>query len=240
MYKCRRRQDAGSDRCARLRIKSRERPVFKSPNKVRRLLLTGVMLMNGNERKALRRMQVSEEVNKMALTLEEKKAVVAEVAEVAKGAYSAVAAEYRGLTVEEMTGLRVKARQDNVYLRVIKNTLARRALEDTDFACMSDRLTGPLVLAFSREDPGAAARVTKDFAKEHDKFMVTMLSVGGQLLEPSEIDRLAMLPTRDQAISMLMSVMQAPVAKFVRTLNEVPGKLVRTVAAIRDQKQQAA
>ena len=176
----------------------------------------------------------------MALTLEEKKAVVAEVAEVAKGAYSAVAAEYCGLTVEEMTDLRDKARQDNVYLRVVKNTLARRALEDTDFACMSDRLTGPLVLAFSREDPGAAARVTKDFAKQHDKFTVTMLSVGGQLLEPAEIDRLATLPTRDQAISMLMSVMQAPVAKFVRTLNEVPGKLVRTTAAIRDQKQQAA
>jgi ribosomal protein L10 len=121
----------------------------------------------------------------MALTLEEKKAVVAEVAEVAQGALSAVAAEYRGLTVEELTDLRIKARQDNVYLRVIKNTLARRALEDTDFACMSDRLTGPLILAFSREDPGAAARVTKDFAKEHAKFEVTMLSVGGELLEPS-------------------------------------------------------
>ena len=172
----------------------------------------------------------------MALTLEEKKAVVAEVSEVAKEAYSAVAAEYCGLTVEEMTNLRIKARADNVYLRVVKNTLARRALEDTDFACMSDRLTGPLILAFSQEDPGAAARVTKDFAKEHDKFEVTMLSVGGELLEPSEIDKLAKLPTRDQAISMLMAVMKAPTEKFVRTLNEVPGKLTRTVAAIRDQK----
>ena len=176
----------------------------------------------------------------MALTLEEKKAVVAEVSEVAKGAYSAVAAEYCGLTVEELTSLRIKAREDNVYLRVVKNTLARRALSDTDFECMSDRLTGPLILAFSREDPGAAARVAKDFAKEHERFSVTMLSVGGELLEPAEIDRLAKLPTRDQALSMLMSVMQAPVAKFVRTLNEVPGKLVRTVAAVSDQKQQAA
>jgi large subunit ribosomal protein L10 len=176
----------------------------------------------------------------MALTLEEKKAVVAEVAEVARGAYSAVAAEYRGLTVGEVTSLRVKARQENVYLRVVKNTLARRALQDTDFVCMSERLTGPLILAFSREDPGAAARVAKDFAKEHDKFQVTMLSVGGQLLEPPDIDRLASLPTRDQAISMLMSVMQAPVAKFVRTLNEVPSKLARTLAAVRDQKQQTA
>jgi large subunit ribosomal protein L10 len=176
----------------------------------------------------------------MALTLEEKKAVVAEVAEVAKGAYSALAAQYCGLTVEELTELRVKAHGDNVYLRVVKNTLARRALEDTDFACMRERLTGQLILAFSREDPGAAARVAKDFAREHDKFEVTLLSVGGDLLEPSEIDRLASLPTRDQALGMLMAVMLAPTEKFVRTLNEVPGKLVRTVAAIRDQKQQAA
>jgi len=176
----------------------------------------------------------------MALTLEEKKAVVAEVSEAAKSAYSAVAAQYSGLTVEELTNLRVKAREDNVYLRVVKNTLARRALEETDFSCMTERLTGPLILAFSQEDPGAAARVTREFSKGHDKFEVTMLSVGGQLLEPSELDRLASLPTRDQAISMLMSVMQAPIAKFVRSLNEVPGKLVRTTAAIRDQKQQAA
>lgn len=176
----------------------------------------------------------------MALTLEEKMAVVAEVSEVAKGAFSAVAAVYSGVTVEEMTDLRVKARQDNVYLRVVKNTLARRALENTDFECMSERLTGPLILAFSQEDPGAAARVAKDFAKENDKFEVTMLSVGGELLEPSEIDKLASLPTRDQAISMLMAVMLAPTEKFVRTLNAVPTKLVRTVAAISDQKQQAA
>jgi large subunit ribosomal protein L10 len=151
-----------------------------------------------------------------------------------------LAAQYCGLTVEELTELRVKAHGDNVYLRVVKNTLARRALEDTDFACMRERLTGQLILAFSREDPGAAARVARDFAREHDKFEVTLLSVGGELLEPSEIDRLASLPTRDQALGMLMAVMLAPTEKFVRTLNEVPGKLVRTVAAIRDQKQQAA
>ncbi|MDH5470484.1 MAG: 50S ribosomal protein L10 [Gammaproteobacteria bacterium] len=172
----------------------------------------------------------------MALTLEQKKAVVAEVSEVAKGAYSAVAAEYCGLTVEDLTNLRIKAREDNVYLRVVKNTLARRALADTDFECMSERLTGPLILAFSQEDPGAAARVAKNFAKDHSKFEVTMLSVGGELLEASQIDKLASLPTRDQAISLLMAVMKAPTEKFVRTLNEVPGKLTRTVAAIRDQK----
>ena len=125
-------------------------------------------------------------------------------------------------------------------LRVVKNTLAKRALEGTDFECMSERLTGPLILAFSQEDPGAAARVTKDFAKDNDKFEVTMLSVGGELLERQTSTSLAKLPTRDQAISMLMAVMLAPTEKFVRTLNEVPGKLVRTVAAIREQKQQAA
>lgn len=175
----------------------------------------------------------------MALHLDDKKAIVAEVAAVAAEAHSAVAAEYSGLTVEEMTALRVSARSGGTYLRVVKNTLAKRALEGTDFECMSDELKGPLLLAFSQEDPGAAARVIKDFAKEHEKLQVRLVSIGGQTLPASEIERLASLPTRDQAISMLMSVMQAPVAKFVRTLNEVPGKLVRTVAAVRDSKEAA-
>lgn len=172
----------------------------------------------------------------MALSLEEKKAVVAEVAEVASQAHSAVAAEYSGLTVDEMTELRAKARADGVYVRVVKNTLARRAVQGTEFECMQAGFTGPLVLAFSKDDPGAAARVVKDFAKTHSKLMPKLVAVGGQLLGPGDLDRLASMPTRDQAISMLMSVMQAPVAKFVRTLNEVPGKLVRTVAAVRDAK----
>ena len=173
------------------------------------------VLKQGKERALQLRRGIPEEVNAMALTLEEKKAVVAEVSEVAKGAFSAVAAEYIGLTVEDLTNLRVKAREDNVYLRVVKNTLARRALEDTDFACMSERLTGPLILAFSQEDPGAAARVTKEFAKTHDKFQVTMLSVGGELLEPSDIDKLAKLPTRDQALGTLMAIMLAPTEKLL-------------------------
>jgi large subunit ribosomal protein L10 len=138
-----------------------------------------------------------------------------------------------------MTGLRAKARESSVYLRVVKNTLARRALEGTDFECMKDALVGPLVLAFSKDDPGAAARVLSDFAKTNDKLVVKLVSVGGKLLPAEDIKRLASLPTKDQAISMLLSVMNAPIAKFVRTLNEVPGKLVRTVAAIREQKQQA-
>ncbi len=176
----------------------------------------------------------------MALNLDQKKVVVEEVASVASNALSAVAAEYRGLTVEEMTDLRVKARNEGVYLRVVKNTLARRAVKGTDFECLQDGLVGPLLLAFSQEDPGAAARVIKEFTKDNDKLVVKLVSVGGQLLETSELERLAKMPTRDQAISMLMAVMKAPLDKFARTLNEVPGKLVRTVAAVRDQKEGAA
>ena len=175
----------------------------------------------------------------MALSFAEKEAIVSEVAEVAAGAYSAITAEYIGLSAEEMTELRAKARSGGVYLRVVKNTLARRAVNGTDYECLQDTLTGPLLLAFSQEDPGAAARVLKDFAKENNKLVIKALSVSGQLLAASEIDRLASLPTKEQAISMLMSVMQAPIAKFARTLNEVPGKLVRTVAAVRDAKQAA-
>ena len=175
----------------------------------------------------------------MALRLEDKKAIVAEVAEVAASAYSAVAAEYRGLSVAEMTDLRSKAREGGVYLKVVRNTLARRAVEDTDFACMQDIFVGPLVLAFSQEDPGAAARVVKDFAKDHNKLIVKAVSVSGKLLPAEDLDKLAKMPTYDQAISMLMSVMQAPISKFVRTLAEPHAKLTRTVAAVRDQKQAA-
>lgn len=175
----------------------------------------------------------------MALSFTEKEAIVAEVAEIANSALSVVVAEYAGLESNDMNTLRDKAREGGVCLRVVKNTLARRALEGTEYACLQDTLVGPLVMAFSQEDPGAAARVVKDFAKENDKLAVKALSIGGQLLAASELDRLAKLPTKDQAISMLMSVMQAPVTKLVRTLNEVPGKLVRTVAAIRDDKQAA-
>ena len=153
----------------------------------------------------------------MALNFEQKQAIVAEVAEVASTAFSAVAAEYRGITVEDMTALRVQARNSGVYLRVVKNTLARRAVKDTEFECMSDGLTGPLVLAFSQEDPGAAARVIKDFAKENDKLKVTLVSIGGQMLAPTELETLAKLPTYDQAVSMLMSVMKAPVTKLAQT-----------------------
>jgi len=176
----------------------------------------------------------------VALNLEDKKSIVAEVAAVAAEAHSAVAAEYSGLTVGEMTELREKARNEGVYLRVVKNSLARRAFEGTDFECMGDDLVGQLVLALSMEDPGCAARVVKDFSKEHDKLVTKMVSIGGEKMDASALAQLASLPTYDQAISMLMSVMKAPVEKFVRTLAEPHTKMVRTVAAVRDQKQASA
>jgi large subunit ribosomal protein L10 len=175
----------------------------------------------------------------VALRLDDKVAVVAEVAAVASKAHSAVAAEYRGMTVAQLTNLRKTARESGVYLRVVKNTLARRAVEGTDFACMQEGLVGPLILGFSLDDPGAAGRVFSDFAKQNDKLVVRLVAVGGKQYGPAELERLSKLPTKDQAVAMLMGVMKAPIEKFVRTLAEPHAKLVRTIAAIRDQKEAA-
>ena len=176
----------------------------------------------------------------MALNLEDKKALVAEVAAVAANAQSVVAAQYRGLTVGQMTELRAKARTQGVYMRVVKNTLARKAPAGTSFEPMGAKLKGPLVLAFSKDDPGAAARVVKDFAKGNDKLVPTLVSLGGEVLPGGELEKVASLPTREQALSMLLGVMKAPISKFVRTLAEPAAKLARTVAAVRDQKQAAS
>jgi large subunit ribosomal protein L10 len=176
----------------------------------------------------------------MPLNLEDKKALVAEVNAVAAKALSVVGAENRGLTVGQMTSLRAKARKEGVYMRVVKNTLARKAVTGTPYECISPALKGPLVLAFSKDDPGAAARVVKAFAKDHDKLVTTLVSLGGQLLGPKEIEKVASLPTRQQAIAQLMGLMKAPISKFVRTLAEPQAKLVRTLAAIRAQKEAAA
>ncbi|MCK5727583.1 MAG: 50S ribosomal protein L10 [Methylococcales bacterium] len=175
----------------------------------------------------------------MALILDDKRAVVEEVAAIAAQAHSAVAAEYRGLTVTELTELRKTARETGVYLRVVKNTLARRAVAGTEFECMQEGLVGPLILAFSMEDPGCGARLISDFAKEHDKLITKVVAIGGQVYDASELKKLASLPNRDQALGMLMSVMKAPVEKFVRTLAEPNAKMVRTIAAIKDQKEAA-
>jgi len=171
----------------------------------------------------------------MALTYAEKEAVVAEVADVAGSALSAVAAEYRGLTVDQLTELRSKARENGVYVRVVKNSLAKLAVKGTEFECMQDHFSGPLMLAFSKEDP-AAARLFRDFAKENDQLKITLGAVSGETIDSSDIGKLANLPTRDEAIAQLMSVMNAPVTKLVRTFNEVPSKLVRVVNAVGQAK----
>jgi len=174
------------------------------------------------------------------LTKEQKEAIVAEVAIVARSAHSAIAAEYRGLSVEQMTKLRHDARNAGVYLRVVKNTLARRALTDTGYACMSESLVGPLVLAFSKEEPGSAARVMRDFAKDNDKLVVKVIALNDKLLTPGDLVALATMPTREEALSLLMAVMKAPIEKLARTIKAPADKLVRTIAAVREQKQAAA
>lgn len=173
------------------------------------------------------------------LSQEAKQAIIAEVADVANQAPTAIAAEYSGLTVAAMTDLRTKARAADVYVRVVRNTLAKRALADTKFACMQDGLVGPLLLAFSKEDPSAVARIVRDFSKQNDKLVVKMVALEGQMLDASAVESLANLPTKDEAISKLMALMLAPVTQLARTLAAPHTKLVRTVAAVREQKQAA-
>lgn len=173
----------------------------------------------------------------MTLTLAAKKAVVEEVTAVASKAVSAVVADYRGLTVNQMTQLRSEARKARVYMRVVPNNLTRRAFEKTDFACLNDKLVGPLFLALSLEAPSDAARLLKDFAKTYEHLKVKALSVSGKVYGPEQIDAVANLPTRDEAISKLMFVMRAPIEKMVRTIVAPTSKLVRTVVAIKDTKQ---
>jgi large subunit ribosomal protein L10 len=175
----------------------------------------------------------------MALRLEDKKALVDEVNAVAASAHSAIAAEYRGLTVAQVTALRAKARSQGVYVRVIKNTLARRAVEGTEFACLKEALKGPLILAFSREDPGSAARVVRDFAKDNEKLVTKAVAIGGALYGPADLERLASLPTLDQARAMLLGVLQASGTKLVRTLAE-PAALLARVLAARGKQEEAS
>jgi large subunit ribosomal protein L10 len=171
----------------------------------------------------------------MPLNKEAKQAMVAEVSSVAAEAHSAVAAEYSGLTVAEMTELRVAARNADVYLKVVKNTLATRAVEGTEFECLRPSLKGPLILAFSREDPGSAARVIKGFAKDHEKLIAVAVAIGGELYDGSSLDRVAALPTLDEARGMLLGVLQAPLSQLVRTLAEPGAMLARTLQARADQ-----
>ncbi len=175
----------------------------------------------------------------MAMSFQAKQAMVAEVSDVATRAHSAVIAEYRGLTAGQMDALRVNARQGGAYLKVIKNSLAKLALKGTDYECMNDAFKGPVILGFSLEDAGSAARVVSDFRKSNEALKVMAISFNGQLLPGEQLDRLAKLPTRDEALAQLMRVMKAPVEKLTRTTREPVAKLSRTVAAVRDQKQAA-
>ncbi len=175
----------------------------------------------------------------MPLNLNEKKAVVAEVAEVAKSASSVVAAEYRGLDVAEMTELRRRARAAGVYVRVVPNNLAKRAVESTDFECLREGLSGPLVLAFARDDPGSAARVVRDYRRANQKLKVRLVAIGGKLVDPADIDSVANLPTWEEAMARLMGVLKAPVTKLARTLAEPHARLARALDAVRRQKESA-
>jgi len=171
--------------------------------------------------------------------LEQKKAVVAEVARQFQGAEAAVLAEYRGLTVAQMTELRGRARQAQVYLRVVKNTLARRAIEGSTFECLREQLSGPLALAIAK-DPVAVAKLLAEFAKGNEMLKIRAGAMGGKLMTLEQVQALAQLPPREQLLATLAGTLQAPIAKFVRTLNEVPARFVRTLAAVRDAKSSAA
>ena len=171
----------------------------------------------------------------MSLNLEEKKAVVAEVAAQVAAAQTVVVAEYRGITVENMTKLRAQARKEGVYLRVLKNTLVRRAFAGTPFAGLTDQLVGPLAYGMSK-DPVAAAKVMHEFAKTNDKFVVKAGAMPNFLMSAKDVGNLASMPSRDELLAKLLGTMQAPITQFVRTLNEVPTKFVRGLAAVRDKQ----
>ena len=174
----------------------------------------------------------------MALNLEDKKAIVSELTAVASRSLSAIAADYRGMPVSAVNALRKSARDSGVLMHVYRNTLARRALQDTEFACLSDVLTGPIVLFFSQEDPGAAARIIRDF-KLSDKLQVRGLALSGRLLAPDQLKAVASLPTREEALARLLSVMKAPIVKFVRTVNEPVAQAVRAFNAVAEKKKAA-
>lgn len=174
----------------------------------------------------------------MSLNIEQKKAVVAEVTQVLAGAQVTMLAEYRGLTVAQMTVLRRKAHEGKVYLRVVKNTLARRAVAGSGFECLQDQMVGPLAMAISN-DPVAIAKILSEFAKDNALLRIKAGAMGGKLMSLGQIQILAKLPGREQLLAMLLGTMQAPIQKFVQTLNEVPTKFVRTLAAVRDAKAAA-
>ena len=174
----------------------------------------------------------------MALKIGEKKVVVKEIAEIASTAQSAVAAEYRGLTVQQLSSLRSNARELGVYVKVIKNNLVKIAIKDTSLECMDSSLKGPLIFAFSKDELGAAAKLVNDFKKDNDLLKPVAMAVNGELIDVEKLSQIAALPNRDQAISMLMAVMKLPIEKFVRTLSASNVKLVQTLSAYKMKLEQ--
>ncbi len=174
----------------------------------------------------------------MALNIEDKKRIVEEVAAIAADAKSAIAIDYHGIAANRMTDLRKQAREQSVRIRVIKNSLARRALADTPFACMNEHLSGPMMVAFSLDDPAAAARIIHSLVKEIKDIEVKLISLDGELHDISKLKKLAELPTYDQAVSLMMAVMKAAIEKLLRTIKAPVVQVVRVVAATREQKEQ--
>ena len=173
----------------------------------------------------------------MTLNLADKKAIVAELSGVVTESVSVAAAYYRGLSVTEMNQLRVDARKQGIKVGVYRNTLARLAVEGTEFACLTEALVGPVVLFFADQEPGAPARLLRDFVKDNDKLEVRALALDGKLLGPDQLNVVASLPSRDEALAQLLSMMKAPITQFVRTVNEPAAQFVRVVAAVGDKKQ---
>ncbi len=174
----------------------------------------------------------------MSLSLSQKKAVVAEVTESVSAAQAMVVAEYRGLTVAQLTKLRTAAREAGVFVRVVKNTLARRVIEGSSFECLKDHFVGPVIMAAS-DDPVAVAKLVSKFAKDHDALKITAGGMNGELMNEAQIQALSKLPGREELLAMLVGTMQAPIAKFVQTLNEVPARFVRTLAAVEESRKAA-
>lgn len=173
----------------------------------------------------------------MALSIEDKKQAIVELSEIAASAKSAIVLDYHGVGVNQMTSLRRQARAQNIYMRVVKNNLARRALANTQYACLAEYLSGPTMFAFSIDDPAAAARIINDFRNEAENLEVKLIALDGELRDTSELKKLATMPTYEQSISLLMAMIKAPLEKLVRTIKAPVTQAVRTIAAIRDQKE---
>ena len=176
----------------------------------------------------------------MPLRIEQKKAVVEELHSIASSSVSAAIAEYRGLNVAEITKLRTKARESEIYLKVVKNSLSKKALADTNFECLTQALQGPIIIALSADDIASPARLFKDFGKDYEHLKTVGLVIDGDVFPSSELDRIAKLPTRNEAYSTIVGLMKAPLEKALRTLNEIPVKFTRLILTVKENKEEVS